>query len=204
MVGDPVTDADAHAARAGDAAGRRADQQAHRGRRRCWASCSSTRRDFACVPTRSTSAGREVVAASYDALAALPDWSTAAIEEALREALVEGLGLKPRLAFGPVRVAVTGQPDQPAAVRVAGAARPRAVARPARGRARVSEAGAPAGLPYHRLQRGRAARLVAPGGRHADHAARPDRGRSAWSRIIPFAVVLRGHRRGPAGLPRPR
>ena len=40
-------------------------------------------------------------------------WSTAAIEEALRAALVEGLGLKPRNAFGPVRVAVTGRRISP-------------------------------------------------------------------------------------------
>ena len=58
-------------------------------------------------------AGREVVAASYDALAALPRWTTAAIEEALRQALVEGMGLKPRNAFGPVRVAVTGSRVSP-------------------------------------------------------------------------------------------
>jgi glutamyl-tRNA synthetase len=33
---------------------------------------------------------------------------TSKIETALRERLVEQLGLKPRHAFGPVRVAVTG------------------------------------------------------------------------------------------------
>ena len=58
-------------------------------------------------------AGREAVQASYDALAALPEWSSAAIESALRETLVEGLGLKPRNAFGPVRVAVTGSRVSP-------------------------------------------------------------------------------------------
>jgi glutamyl-tRNA synthetase len=58
-------------------------------------------------------AGREVVGASYDALAALSDWSTQSIEKALREALVEQRGLKPRLAFGPVRVAVTGSRVSP-------------------------------------------------------------------------------------------
>lgn len=57
--------------------------------------------------------GREVVKASHAALAALPEWSTAAIEEALRVALVDGLGLKPRNAFGPVRVAVTGRRISP-------------------------------------------------------------------------------------------
>jgi glutamyl-tRNA synthetase len=58
-------------------------------------------------------AGREVVQAAYDALSGLETWSTAAIEEALRQALVEGLGLKPRLAFGPVRIAVTGRKVSP-------------------------------------------------------------------------------------------
>ena len=36
-----------------------------------------------------------------------------AVEAALRAALVEGLGLKPKLAFGPVRVAVTGRRISP-------------------------------------------------------------------------------------------
>jgi glutamyl-tRNA synthetase len=58
-------------------------------------------------------AGREVVAGSYDALAGLRDWSAASIEAALREALVEQRGLKPRVAFGPVRVAVTGSRVSP-------------------------------------------------------------------------------------------
>ena len=58
-------------------------------------------------------AGREVVQAAYDALAALPDWTTAAIDEALRARLVEEMGLKPRNAFGPVRVAVTGRRISP-------------------------------------------------------------------------------------------
>jgi glutamyl-tRNA synthetase len=58
-------------------------------------------------------AGREVVLAAYDARSGLGDWSTAAIEEALRTRLVDELGLKPRLAFGPVRVAVTGSRISP-------------------------------------------------------------------------------------------
>ena len=58
-------------------------------------------------------AGREVVQAAYDALSGLETWSTAGIEEALRQALVEDLGLKPRLAFGPVRIAVTGRKVSP-------------------------------------------------------------------------------------------
>ena len=54
-----------------------------------------------------------VLSASRDALADLPEWSSAAIEAALRSALVEGLGLKPKLAFGPLRVAVTGRRVSP-------------------------------------------------------------------------------------------
>jgi glutamyl-tRNA synthetase len=57
--------------------------------------------------------GREVVQASYDALSGLSDWTTAAIETALRTTLVDELGLKPRQAFGPVRVAVTGRRVSP-------------------------------------------------------------------------------------------
>jgi glutamyl-tRNA synthetase len=58
-------------------------------------------------------AGRDVVQAAYDALGGVAHWSTAEIEEALRSALVEGLGLKPRHAFGPVRIAVTGRRISP-------------------------------------------------------------------------------------------
>jgi glutamyl-tRNA synthetase len=57
--------------------------------------------------------GKDVVLASYDALSALQEWTTEGIEESLRRVLVEGLGLKPRLAFGPVRVAVTGSRVSP-------------------------------------------------------------------------------------------
>ncbi len=57
--------------------------------------------------------GRTVVKAAHEALAGLSEWTTAAIEEALRQALVDGLGLKPRNAFGPVRVAITGRRISP-------------------------------------------------------------------------------------------
>jgi glutamyl-tRNA synthetase len=55
----------------------------------------------------------EVVDAATAALTELADWSTPAIETALRDALVEGLGRKPRQAFGPVRVAVSGRTVSP-------------------------------------------------------------------------------------------
>jgi glutamyl-tRNA synthetase len=60
-----------------------------------------------------TEDGRRVVQAAHDALASLDRWETAAIDEALRSALIEGLGLKPRNAFGAVRVAVTGRRISP-------------------------------------------------------------------------------------------
>jgi glutamyl-tRNA synthetase len=53
------------------------------------------------------------LAASVSALGSLPDWDRVAIEQALRVALVEGLGLKPKHAFGPVRVAATGRRVSP-------------------------------------------------------------------------------------------
>lgn len=41
------------------------------------------------------------------------EWTTGRIEEALRSALIEGMGLKPRFAFGPLRTAVSGQRISP-------------------------------------------------------------------------------------------
>ena len=55
----------------------------------------------------------EVLDAASAALRDLPDFTTPAIEEALRTALVEGLGRKPRQAFGPVRVAISGRTVSP-------------------------------------------------------------------------------------------
>ena len=54
-----------------------------------------------------------VVAAAHAALAGLDEWTHDAIEAALRSALIDGLGLKPKHAFGPVRVAVTGRTVSP-------------------------------------------------------------------------------------------
>jgi glutamyl-tRNA synthetase len=55
----------------------------------------------------------QVLGAAHDALAELPEWSTEAIEGALRGALIDGLGLKPKVAFGPVRLAITGRRVSP-------------------------------------------------------------------------------------------
>nr|WP_091186154.1 glutamate--tRNA ligase [Microlunatus flavus] len=54
-----------------------------------------------------------VLAAAREALAGLQTFDAAGVEAALRAALVDGLGLKPRLAFGPVRAAVTGRKISP-------------------------------------------------------------------------------------------
>jgi glutamyl-tRNA synthetase len=57
-----------------------------------------------------------VLLAAREALGSLAGsggWQTADIESALRQALVEKLGQKPRNAFGPVRVAVTGRRVSP-------------------------------------------------------------------------------------------
>jgi glutamyl-tRNA synthetase len=60
-----------------------------------------------------TSDSAPLLAASIEALSSLSEWTTASIEQALRAALVDGLGIKPKHAFGPVRVAVTGRRVSP-------------------------------------------------------------------------------------------
>jgi glutamyl-tRNA synthetase len=54
-----------------------------------------------------------VLQAAEVALAAVEPWTHEAIKAALSAALVEGLGLAPRKAFAPVRVAVTGKRVSP-------------------------------------------------------------------------------------------
>jgi glutamyl-tRNA synthetase len=54
-----------------------------------------------------------VLDAATGSLEELGEWSTPGIEAALKSALVDGLGLKPRQAFGPVRVAVSGRTVSP-------------------------------------------------------------------------------------------
>ncbi|WP_183094738.1 glutamate--tRNA ligase [Nocardioides stalactiti] len=58
-------------------------------------------------------AGKGVVKAAHDALVDLHPWSTDAIQTALQAALVDDLGPKPRVAFGPVRGAVSGRRVSP-------------------------------------------------------------------------------------------
>jgi glutamyl-tRNA synthetase len=56
---------------------------------------------------------RPVIEATIAALRDLSPFTTAEIEAAMRAALIDGLGLKPKHAFGPVRVAVTGSTVSP-------------------------------------------------------------------------------------------
>ncbi|MBA2953508.1 glutamate--tRNA ligase [Nocardioides sp. MAH-18] len=57
--------------------------------------------------------GRAVVRRALERLSGLDEWSSAAIQEALQAELVEAMGLKPRNAFGPVRVAISGRRVSP-------------------------------------------------------------------------------------------
>ncbi|MDR3656769.1 MAG: glutamate--tRNA ligase [Mycobacterium sp.] len=54
-----------------------------------------------------------VLDAALGALEAVGDWTTGNIEAALKASLLDGLELKPRKAFGPIRVAVTGAAVSP-------------------------------------------------------------------------------------------
>jgi glutamyl-tRNA synthetase len=54
-----------------------------------------------------------VLGAALTGLDAVPEWSTSEIEGALKSTLVDGLGLKPRKAFAPIRVAVSGRTVSP-------------------------------------------------------------------------------------------
>ena len=55
----------------------------------------------------------QVLDAAITAVADLPEFTDEQVEQALRGSLVEGLGLKPKLAFGPVRTAITGSKVSP-------------------------------------------------------------------------------------------
>ena len=57
----------------------------------------------------------QVLDAATEALTALPadGFGTEAVQEALQTALVDGLGIKPRFAFTPLRVAVSGRRVSP-------------------------------------------------------------------------------------------
>ena len=55
----------------------------------------------------------QILDATASALGDVPEWTHTAIETALRAKLVDELGVKPKFAFGPARVAVTGSRVSP-------------------------------------------------------------------------------------------
>lgn len=55
----------------------------------------------------------EVLDAAIAAVEPLTEWNAESIQDALRTALIDDLGLKPRLAFGPVRTAMSGRRISP-------------------------------------------------------------------------------------------
>ncbi len=60
-----------------------------------------------------TDDAKPALGAAAAALSALDEWTHDSIEAALRAALIEGLGLKPKVAFGPLRVAISGRRVSP-------------------------------------------------------------------------------------------
>ncbi len=69
--------------------------------------------DALATVTKDVAQSNAVLAAAIDALNAAQDWSAAALEAGLRAAVVEGLGIKPKFAFGPLRVAISGRRISP-------------------------------------------------------------------------------------------
>jgi glutamyl-tRNA synthetase len=69
--------------------------------------------DPAAVAKVLTEASRPVLEAAIGAVESLPDFTPASLETALKAALIDDLGLKPKVAFQPVRVAVTGRTISP-------------------------------------------------------------------------------------------
>ena len=65
------------------------------------------------LPKISDSQSKEVLKVSYEQLQSLGDWTHESIEGVLRAALIGGMALKPRIAFGAVRIAVTGSHISP-------------------------------------------------------------------------------------------
>jgi glutamyl-tRNA synthetase len=66
--------------------------------------------------TKDIAQSQAVLAAAIEALEALGEpagWNAADLEAGLRAAVVEGLGIKPKFAFGPLRVAVSGRRISP-------------------------------------------------------------------------------------------
>jgi glutamyl-tRNA synthetase len=69
--------------------------------------------DALATVTRDVEQSASVLDRALAVLAAGTPWDAASLEGALREAIVDGLGIKPRFAFGPLRVAVSGRRVSP-------------------------------------------------------------------------------------------
>ena len=61
----------------------------------------------------SDESSKQVLTRALAELTPLQNWTHSSIEGVLRDALIEELGLKPRIAFGSIRIAVTGGPISP-------------------------------------------------------------------------------------------
>lgn len=70
-------------------------------------------RDPADVASTLNDDARPVIDAAIGSLESVDEWRAEPIEAALRAGLIDGLGLKPKVAFGPVRVAVSGRRVSP-------------------------------------------------------------------------------------------
>jgi glutamyl-tRNA synthetase len=66
-----------------------------------------------CIGKVNDEAAKAVLARSESELAKLSTWTHDSIEAALRSSLIEEMGLKPRIAFGAVRIATTGSNISP-------------------------------------------------------------------------------------------
>jgi glutamyl-tRNA synthetase len=60
-----------------------------------------------------TAAALPVLDEAIDAVCELPEFTAAALETELKARLIDGLGLKPKVAFAPIRVAITGRTISP-------------------------------------------------------------------------------------------
>ena len=64
-------------------------------------------------PKLAEASAQEVLKVSLSKVESLDNWNHTAIEEVLRKALIEEIGLKPRIAFSALRIAVTGSHISP-------------------------------------------------------------------------------------------
>ncbi len=64
-------------------------------------------------PKLAETGAQEVLKVALGKIEALENWNHTAIEEVLRKALIEEMGLKPRVAFSALRIAVTGSHISP-------------------------------------------------------------------------------------------